>query len=81
MHSATTDYEGQAGGEKTPRSISTSSSGIESLTTSDSLTFFNFQCGCGECTILGHVTGKDKCLSSKPPQIKRYTRDTVYNII
>ena len=79
MHSATVDYEDQAGGELTPRSVSTSSSGIESLTASDSntdRTFFNFQCGCGKCTILGHVTGRDKCLSSKPPQIKRFTRDT-----
>ena len=25
---------------------------------------------------MGHVTGRDKCLSSKPPQIKRCTRDT-----
>ena len=25
---------------------------------------------------MGHVTGRDKCLSSKPPQIKRITRDT-----
>ncbi|XP_064398875.1 uncharacterized protein LOC135345381 isoform X4 [Halichondria panicea] len=76
---ATMDYEDQAGGELTPRSVSTSSSGIESLTASDSntdRTFFNFQCGCGKCTILGHVTGRDKCLSSKPPQIKRFTRDT-----
>ena len=79
MHSATVDYEDQAGGELTPRSVSTSSSGIESLTASDSntdRTFFSFQCGCGKCTILGHVTGRDKCLSSKPPQIKRCTRDT-----
>ncbi len=79
-HSATTDYKGQAGGELTPRSVSTSSSGYESsLTASDfntDRTFFSFQCGCGECTILGHVTGRGKCLSSKPPQIKRFTRDT-----
>ncbi len=40
------------------------------------LDFISFQCGCGKCTILGHVTGRDKCLSSKPPQIKRFTRDT-----
>ncbi len=79
MHSATADNKDQAGGEEIPsRSVSTSSSGIESLTASDSntdRTFFNFQCSCGECTILGHVTGRDKCLSSKPPQIKRYTHD------
>ena len=77
MHSATTDYED---GDLIPRSPSTSSSGYESsLTASDSntdRTFFNFKCGCGECTILGHVTGRANCLSSKPPQIKRCTRDT-----
>ncbi|XP_064398903.1 uncharacterized protein LOC135345408 isoform X2 [Halichondria panicea] len=76
------DNKGQAGEELQPRSASTSSSGFESLTASDSNTdrkFFNFQCGCGKCTILGHVKGRDKCLSSKPPQIKTYTRDTPYS--
>ena len=78
-HFVIADIEGQAGEELQPRSVSVSSSGFESLTASDFNTdqrFFNFQCGCGECTILGHVTGKDKCLSSKPPQIKICTRDT-----
>ncbi|XP_064398878.1 uncharacterized protein LOC135345382 isoform X2 [Halichondria panicea] len=73
------DNGGQAGEELQPISVSTSSSGFESLTASDFNTdgkFFSFQCGCGKCTILGHVTGRDKCLSSKPPQIKRITRDT-----
>ncbi len=73
------DNKDQTGGGITPRSASTSSSGIKSLTVSDSNIspdFVTFQCGCGKCTILGHVTGRDKCLSSKPPQIKRFTRDT-----
>ncbi|XP_064398871.1 uncharacterized protein LOC135345380 isoform X3 [Halichondria panicea] len=69
------DNEGQAGEELQPRSVSTSLSGFASLTAPDSK-FFSFQCDCGKCTILGHVTGRDKCLSSKPPQIKRCTRDT-----
>ncbi len=67
---------GQAGGELTHRSVSTSSSGIESFMASDFRDLISFQCGCGKCTILGYVTGRDKCGSSKPPQIKRCTRDT-----
>ena len=74
-HLVIADNEGQAGEELQPRSVSTSSSGSASLTAPDSK-FFSFQCDCGKCTILGHVTGRDKCLSSKPPQIKRCTRDT-----
>ena len=45
------------------------------------LDFISFQCGhmWNVYTILGHVTGRDKCLSSKLPQIKRFTRDTPYS--
>ena len=84
-HFVIADIEGQAGEELQLRSDTCSVrnnsniSGYESSTASDfntDRTFFKIQCGCGECTILGHVTGTDKCLSSKPPQIKICTRDT-----
>ena len=37
----------------------------------------SFQCGCGNCTALGFIKGKDRCRSKKLPQVKVWTPETL----